>query len=186
MFKRFFPTFLAPFVIAGWFMSLATAEPTKKAPADVRPALTEELNKWVSDGDGKLTEDDVTAKLGLPDLVENPIDPDSKINPVADITMVWQDISLIEVTFKDGKAKQISGRFSPHITVGKVTLANFRKLKTGAEESDVAAVLGMADSKTELTKGTTRYEWAAKRIIKVNFKGGKVTGVAWEFRNPLG
>src|ERR1700693_5247699 len=110
MFKRFFTAFLAVVVIAGWFGSLTKAEPTKKEANAARPALTDEQKKWVSDGEGKLTEDDVIAKLGLPDFVENPIDPDSTVNPVADIRMVWQDVSLIEVVFKDGTAKQISGR----------------------------------------------------------------------------
>ena len=186
MFKCFVSTFLTGVVIAGWLVSLATAEPTKKPADAARPALTDELKTWVSDGQGKLTEDAVIAKLGLPDFVENPIDPDSKFNPVADITMVWQDVSLIEVVFKDGKAKQISARFSPHLKPENVTLANFRKLKTGVDQSKVKELLGMEDSKTELTKGTARYEWAAKRILKINFKDGKVTGVAWESSDPLG
>lgn len=182
MFKRFFPTFLAVNVVAGWYLSFATAQPTQKQAIAARPALSAELQKWVNDSQGKLTEDEVIAKLGIPDFVTNPIDPDSNTNPVADIAMVWQDVSLIEAVFKDGKAKQITGRFSPHLKSEKVTLLNFRKLKTGMDPFDVEQVLGMQDSKAELTKGTMRYEWAVKRIFKINFKGGKATGCEWQSR----
>jgi hypothetical protein len=186
MFQCHFPTFLAVVVAAGWCASRAEAEPPKKKTDAVRSALAEETEKWVGDGRGKLTEDDVIAKLGLPDFVENPIDPDSASNPDADILMVWQDVSRIEVVFKGDKAKQISAQFSPHLKPEKVTLANFRKLKAGASPSDVEELLGKADSKAELAKGTTRCEWAAKRVLKVYFKGGKVTGVGWKSQDPLG
>jgi hypothetical protein len=167
---------------AAWCLSLANAQPAKKASGVARAALTAELQKWVNDSQGKLTEADVIAKLGDPDFVENPIDPDSSVNPVADIAMVWQDISRIEVVFKDGKAKHITGRFSPHIKSENITLANFRKLKTGVDNFDVEQVLGMEDSRAEVTKGTTRHEWAAKRILKINFKNGKATGTEWQSR----
>ena len=179
MFKSKVSLLIAVLVVSVVVLSHGRAQPAKKAE---REAITAELHRWMSDGQGKLGEEEVIAKLGLADLVENPIDPDSNRNPIADIAMRWQDLSLIEASFKGGKAKQITGRFSPHLKHDKATLANFRTLKTGTGKSDLEKVLGVEDSEIELANGMTRYEWGAKRVLKVYFKDGKVSGTQWQSR----
>jgi hypothetical protein len=147
-----------------------------------RAAVTEEISKWVSDGDGKLTEAEVLAKLGNPDLIENPIDPDSRTNPIADIAMTWEDVCRIQIDFKGGKAKRISARFSPYLKSETATLANFCKLKTGMAVVDVEQILSVDDDRSEPVKGVDRREWGPKRVLKVFFKNGKVSGTQWQSR----
>ena len=147
-----------------------------------RAALTDEIAKWVSDGEGKLTEADVLAKLGNPDLIENPIDPDSRTNPIADIAMTWEDVCRIQIDFKGGKAKRISARFSPYLKSETATLEKFRKLKTGMEVFDVEQILSVDDDRSEPVKGLDRREWGPKRVLKVFFKNGKVSGTRWQSR----
>lgn len=169
-------------VLTGSVLSFAPLQSAKPVADGSRPALTAELQQWVSEGRNKLTEDEVIARLGPPDVVENPIDPDSNRNPIADIAMTWQDLSIIEIVFKDDRAKQISGRFSTHLKARKANLMNFRKLKTGASRFEIEQVLGVADAEVELAEGRTRHEWGAQRVLKVNFKDGKVTGTQWQSR----
>jgi hypothetical protein len=147
-------------------------------PVGVRPPLTKETRQWLEQGRGKLTERAVYRKMGLPDFVFNPGDPDTGEGS-DEVGMIWREQARIEVDFKDDNAWKLKGEFAPHARSERINFANFRKLQCGMKEVRVEETLGPADEETRPERGVRRQIWVARQEFIVYFRAGKVSNVTW-------
>jgi len=132
--------------------------------------LTAKNFEKVKSGKGKLTEAEVVAILGPATRVAKPGDVD------VDLEMIWEEKARIWIKFKDDKARDLEGQFSEHLKSKTINLESFKKLKKGMSEKEVEKVIGPANEGSSPGTGITYRTWEKFNLVKVQFKGGKVSG----------
>jgi hypothetical protein len=139
-------------------------------PKGTRSRLTAGNVEKIKSGKGKMTEAEVVAILGPASRVAVPANVD------VDLEMIWEEKALIRVKFKEGKASDLEGQFSEHLRSKTINLESFKKLKRGMTEKDVDKVLGAANAGSSPERGVQYRTWEKFNLVKVQFKGGKVSG----------
>jgi hypothetical protein len=139
-------------------------------PASVPTKLTADNFAKVKNGKGKLTEADVVAILGPANRFAKRGDVD------VDLEMIWEEKARIRIKFKDGKASDFEGQFSEHLKSKTINLESFKKLKKGMSEKEVEKVIGPANEGSSPRTGITYRTWEKFNLVKVQFKGGRVSG----------
>jgi hypothetical protein len=83
--------------------------------------------------------------------------------------MAWEYTTRITVTYKEGKVNSLTGTFSAHLPVERVTPDNFRRVRVGMTEAEVIDILG--DNYAKLTiDGVVSRQWGAAARILVAFR----------------
>jgi hypothetical protein len=127
----------------------------------------------------KLKEADVVALFGPAGELTRPGHLDS------DLQMQWDYSTRIWVTFQDGKVREVTGAFSDHLPVPRVTPAQFRRLRVGMAEKEVLDVLGESNGK-EAVGNTVRRAWGRFATLRVSFdKNNRLVHYSLDSRNSV-
>jgi hypothetical protein len=164
------PLLLALAIMFAGLFAFGLADDPKGKPDGARSKLTAGNLEKIKSGKGKLTEAGVVAILGPASRVAVPGNVD------VDLEMIWEEKALIRIKFKDGKASDLEGQFSEHLKSKTINLERFKKLKRGMTEKEAEKVLGPANAGSSPERGIRYRTWEKFNLVKVQFKGGKVSG----------
>jgi hypothetical protein len=157
---------LSTFSLALAFSGLSTGsaedDPKHTLPNKEKPATVVEMKAKLKAGIFKLTEADVVKMLGQPIGVKRPGDAKSELE------MHWEYATYIFATFHEGKLSELTGGFSEHLPVDRVTLANFKGLTIGMTEAEVVKVLGEGNGTAKVGTTVTR-SWGRNARLSVSF-----------------
>jgi hypothetical protein len=159
----------------------ATAEEERRSGSrpGMRPALSKELRLWLEEGRNRLSEAEVFRKMGVPDFIFNPADPDVPGEAVDELGMIWRDQARIDIDIKAGKVWMLRGQFSPNVRSEVLTMENFRKLEPAMTELRVEEILGRAEEEPQPVRDIRRQVWRTRQEIVVYFRAGKVKSLSW-------
>jgi hypothetical protein len=125
-----------PWLYAGEYEDDAKNSPRGKTT----PLTVAELAEKLKAGIFKLAEADLVTLLGRPSGLKRPGDAGS------DLQMRWEYATAISAIFKDGKLSEVTGSFSEHLPVERITVDNFKRLRVGMTEGQVVELLGKSHS----------------------------------------
>jgi len=150
-----------------WLYAGERRDGPKSSPAaKTQPFTVAELVEKLRAGIFKLTEADVLKLLGRPSGLKRPGDAGS------DLRMRWEHATAISAIFKEGKLSEVTGSFSEHLPVERITLDNFKRLRVGMTEAQVVEMLGKSNSMNKDGTTVTR-AWGrtAALWVSMNEKG---------------
>jgi hypothetical protein len=164
--------FLAVSILSPGLSAVAwgVADDPKGKPEGARSRLTAGNVEKIKNGKGKMTEAEVVAILGPASRVAVPENVD------VELEMIWEEKAQIRIKFKKGKASDLEGQFSEHLRSKTINLERFKKLKKGITEKEAEKVLGPANVGSSPERGIRYLTWEKFNLVKVQFKGGKVSG----------
>ena len=135
----------------------------------------------ILDNTGKYSDSDVQKMLGPPTLIT--VESESP----GWMKMLWEDVSRIELTVRDGAVVKFTGTFSPHFSSKSINYSTFKKLHTGMTVNDLYKnfFLGFRERTTrDSDNGTTTLIFEQYVRLSVIFKDGKVrSAIRIEFLN---
>ena len=125
-------------------------------------ATVDELRETLKAGTLKHVHDDVLKLIGMPTEMKKP-GPDGALDQ-----WTWNYDTHIVATFKDDKLSGITGCFSPHLHVDRLTVDNFKRLRVGMTEQEVIDVLGKKSSRARVG-ATLLLSWGKTAQLTVTF-----------------
>lgn len=127
--------------------------------------------KTILDNADKYTDADVVQLLGPADSIS--VGGDQLTGRTE---MMWEEVSRIELTFRDDVLSAMSGKFSPHHRSEQINYPAFKKLQMGMTLYDVHQhCCHVAEKSRETTAdGTTIRTYEIYNRLRVYLQGGKV------------
>jgi hypothetical protein len=186
--------YLLPGGFGKWQSGDASKEPTEKETSfsdekDPDWQVNSPLNKHnlntILSKRGKFTGSDLKELLGP----ETSIEAESEALPGWTL-MAWEDVSRIEVTFRDKVVVKVSGTFSPRLKSQVINKEILGQLRTGMTYNDVYKnfFLGCkAEGRQDVESGTITHIFEQYNRFRVSLKDGKAMSVFQiEFQNRDG
>jgi hypothetical protein len=152
---------MSHWVVVG-LLGVALAASAQGQAKDQALSLDEKYEKLKA-GILKFKEADVVRLFGPPQTLKRP-------GPLqADLEMAWEYTTRITVTYKEGKVNSLTGTFSAHLAVERVTPDKFRRVRVGMTEAEVVDVLGGHYAKITID-GVVSGQWGATARILAAFR----------------
>ncbi|MFT3880580.1 MAG: hypothetical protein QM703_13065 [Gemmatales bacterium] len=139
-------------------LTLFTQDPSPKS----KHPTADELRETLKAGTFKHTQDDVLKLIGTPAEMKMP-GPDGAL-----AQWTWNYDTHIVATFKDDKLSGITGCFSPHLPVDRVTADHFKRLRVGMTEMEAVEILGKSSSSARVG-ATLLLAWGKTAQLTVSF-----------------
>jgi hypothetical protein len=143
-------------------------------PAQSTVTLDNHKKIWA--GKGVLTVAELLEMLGPAASIVKP----NRLNTNEDMSMIWEDVSRIQIEFINGSAVRMEGMFSPHIQSETIHFENFKKLEAGMTAADIEEILGSPQTLNQPTSEKITRTWEKYNRLTVRIAGDKVSSSLWE------